>query len=93
MWARATPATLRTGTEHDPQALSPDDLRLLWLRIGGLGDDAVARQLGLSRRTVHRRVSRLCRLAGVHSRLQLAWRAGERGWLPSEGMNPRPVQD
>ena len=31
MWTRATPATLRAGTEHDPQGPSPDDLRLLSL--------------------------------------------------------------
>jgi sugar-specific transcriptional regulator TrmB/DNA-binding CsgD family transcriptional regulator len=84
MWTRATPATLRSGTADDPRVPSPDDMRLLSLMIGGLADDAVARQLGLSRRTVHRRISRLCREAGVSSRLQLAWRAGERGWLPSE---------
>ena len=72
LWRRAMPATLIVAQPPEP---------VLSLLLGGLTDDAIARQLGISRRTVQRRILRLIRLAGVDTRLQLIWRAGETGWL------------
>jgi len=81
LWQRAMPASLSMSRPAESGAPSGTDIRLLSLMLGGLTDDAIARQLGVSRRTVQRRVLRLIRLAGVDTRLQLIWRAGERGWL------------
>ncbi|GGX85371.1 helix-turn-helix transcriptional regulator [Streptomyces fructofermentans] len=61
--------------------LTPVDRRLLALLVTGVTDKAVATQLGLSRRTVQRRIQRLMELAGAATRMQLAWQAARRGWL------------
>ncbi|MFC3500609.1 LuxR C-terminal-related transcriptional regulator [Micromonospora krabiensis] len=55
--------------------------RLLALLTAGLTDEAIARDLGVSKRTVHRRVSRLQELLGARSRFQLGVQASRRGWL------------
>ncbi|WP_326666860.1 hypothetical protein [Streptomyces sp. NBC_00385] len=47
----------------------------------GLGEGERASELGLSIRTVERRVRRLMDLSGVESRLQLGWHAARVGWL------------
>ena len=61
--------------------LSPTDDKLLSLLVAGVTDKAIASQMGLSRRTVQRRVHALMRRAGVGTRMQLAWQAARRGWL------------
>jgi sugar-specific transcriptional regulator TrmB len=61
-----------------PQAESPDD-RLMFLLAAGLKDEAIARQLGVSLRTVHRRTSELSTALGARTRFQagvLAERSG-----------------
>jgi hypothetical protein len=47
-------------------------------------DEAAGARLGMSRRTVVRRTAQLMETAGAQSRLQLGWRARERGWLPKD---------
>jgi DNA-binding NarL/FixJ family response regulator len=70
--------------EHHDDALPPGcipdaaGLRLLHLL---LADAAAGRTLGLSPRSVERRVRELMTLAGARSRAQLGWRATRRGWL------------
>jgi DNA-binding CsgD family transcriptional regulator len=86
LWRRAVPLALTddaSGARPRPEAPNGEDRRLLSLLVGGLSDDAVGRQLGLSRRTVHRRLQRLMAAAGVDSRLQLVWWATSAGWLPA----------
>ncbi|WP_416986295.1 helix-turn-helix domain-containing protein [Streptomyces sp. T028] len=61
--------------------LSATDRRLLALLVSGVADKAVATQMGLSRRTVQRRVQYMMELAGAVTRMQLAWQAARRGWL------------
>ncbi|PWI15283.1 TrmB family transcriptional regulator [Streptomyces sp. Act143] len=65
---------------HHP-ALSPADSKLLSLLVAGVADKAIASQLGLSRRTVQRRIQSLMTRAGAGTRMQLAWQAARRGWL------------
>ncbi|MBT9256719.1 hypothetical protein KMZ32_11615 [Phycicoccus sp. MAQZ13P-2] len=50
-----------------------DDPRLVELLGLGIKDEAIARHLGVSLRTVRRRVSRLMAVNGVDSRFQLGW--------------------
>lgn len=61
--------------------LSATDRRLLALLVAGVADKAIATQMGLSRRTVQRRIQHMMELAGATTRMQLAWQAARRGWL------------
>lgn len=64
---------------HDEDAAA--ERELLSLLIMGLTDAAAATQLGISQRTVQRRISELSERAGVTSRLQLGAEAVRRGWV------------
>lgn len=75
LWAAATPAS---ATQDEVDSV---DRAVLSLLVAGLTDDAVGARLGMSRRTVARRVHRLMQATGAHSRLQLGWWARERNWL------------
>jgi DNA-binding NarL/FixJ family response regulator len=88
LWARAVPMTRRDDLGAAAGLPSAEDRRLLFLLVGGLSDDVVGRQLGMSRRTVHRRLQRLMAAAGVESRLQLVWWATAAGWLPAPSRTP-----
>ena len=63
-----------------PDGLSVLDRQVLGLMLAGLSDQGVASQLGLSLRTVQRRLRHLQDLAGVKSRMQLGWYAARQGW-------------
>jgi len=63
-----------------PAAASADD-RLLSLLATGLKDEAIARQLGVSLRTVHRRTSGLSESLGARTRFQAGVLAERRGLL------------
>ncbi|MFI0503857.1 helix-turn-helix domain-containing protein [Streptomyces albogriseolus] len=82
VWNHAVPLFLTSADEFSAvSSLPEDDGYLLSLLVSGLTDDAVAARLGVSRRTVTRRVTHLMEQAGARSRLQLGWKARERGWL------------
>lgn len=57
------------------------ELELLKLLAAGLKDDAVARHLGVSVRTVRRSIADLTGRLGATSRFDLAAVAGRRGWV------------
>jgi DNA-binding CsgD family transcriptional regulator/DNA-binding MarR family transcriptional regulator len=82
VWARATPLSV---TETDglfaEATMSADDRHLLSLLVAGLTDEAAGARLGISRRTVARRVQQLMERTNSRSRLQLGWQARERGLL------------
>jgi DNA-binding NarL/FixJ family response regulator len=67
----------------DDVDLEPTDAtrHLLRLMRTGAIDEAIARELGVSVRTVHRRITRLQNLLGVRSRFQLGVIARERDWV------------
>ncbi|SCG75223.1 Sugar-specific transcriptional regulator TrmB [Micromonospora inositola] len=79
-WTAATP--LLSGV--DPRAdggPDADERLLLSLFVAGVPDKSIASQLGLSRRTIQRRLADLMTLAGVDTRPGLAYQAARRGWL------------
>lgn len=86
-WDRATPIRLTAeGTADgpvEPATMGPDEDEryLLSLLVAGVPDKSIASQLGISRRTVQRRVDRLMTLAGVDTRPGLAYQAARRGWI------------
>jgi DNA-binding CsgD family transcriptional regulator len=86
LWAQATPLQVDVSGELSEleERLSADDAALLSLFLSGLTDQAIANQLGLSLRTVQRRVRRLMDAAGATTRIQLGWQASRRGWLAAD---------
>lgn len=86
VWAESVPldpAGAVVGARDDE--LNPEEARLLALLLSGLTDDAVARHLGIARRTVVRRARSLMDRAGVATRMQLGWHAARRGWTEVPG--------
>ncbi|MGW7264048.1 helix-turn-helix transcriptional regulator [Streptomyces sp. NPDC054842] len=88
VWRAASPLGL-TGpgdgadVSVEVAADGPTDLdrQILALLLAGLTDLAVATQLGLSPRTLHRHLRRLMDLAGVRTRMQLGGHAVRHGWV------------
>jgi DNA-binding CsgD family transcriptional regulator/DNA-binding Lrp family transcriptional regulator len=79
-WRQALPLDApAAGPADDP--LAEEDRQLLTLLVSGLKDDAIARQLGWSVRTMRRRMSRLHELLGASNRFQAGVMATRRGWL------------
>lgn len=88
VWERALPLRFgRTGTDGDvgdvadPVAPSEGDIHMLSLLLSGMTDGAVASQLGVSQRTIQRRVRGLMDITGTSTRIQLGWYAANRGWV------------
>jgi DNA-binding CsgD family transcriptional regulator len=68
-------------TESAPSPLRPAERRLLALLGAGLADENIAELLGVSRRTLTRRLEHLMSMAGTTNRFQLALHASRNGWL------------
>ncbi|MFE7113874.1 response regulator transcription factor [Streptomyces sp. NPDC057654] len=77
LWRLAVPVS---ATGAGPQ-LDARDRQILTLMASGATDDAIARRLGLGRRTVVRRVSGLLTRLGATTRFQAGVQAARRGWL------------
>ncbi|MFI1226343.1 MULTISPECIES: LuxR family transcriptional regulator [unclassified Streptomyces] len=77
-WQNALPFQ---GPAPRPHRLLPAERRLLSLLAGGVADDDIAEQLGISRRTLFRRVEVLMTRLGATTRFQMALQAQRRGWL------------
>lgn len=77
LWDRAVPVTGLDGPETRP------DLRhfLLQQLATGAQDEQIARRLGVSLRTVRRRVADILAELGADSRFQAGVEAARRGWL------------
>ena len=71
-WKHAVPAPLVGGRE------GTGDPKLVELLELGLKDEAIARYLGVSLRTVRRRVAHLMAVNGVDTRFQLGWALARR---------------
>lgn len=79
IWDKAIP--LDAAGRASPVGLSEDDRMLLDLLAAGLTDDAIARQVGVSPRTVQRRVSDLTGRLGARTRFQAGLQASRLSWL------------
>lgn len=81
-WSRAV--ALSTALHADPPTsgdLTAVDLETLALLCTGMKDGAMARQLGVSARTLNRRIIRVMTLLGASSRFQAGVQAAKRGLL------------
>jgi hypothetical protein len=84
VWASSVPVVLGArGDVAEAGSPGPDahDIAVLGLMLTGLTDEAIGRQLGMSGRTVQRRLRALMALTGSTSRMPLGWEASERGWV------------
>ncbi|HEX6148715.1 helix-turn-helix domain-containing protein [Nocardioides sp.] len=83
VWQEANP--IRTSDDGTREVVGDElddiDQQLLTMLRAGLTDQAIVGQLGLSLRTVQRRVHQLMLKARVTTRFQLGLQAGHRGWL------------
>lgn len=76
------------GIETPDSTVGAEERELLSLLVAGVTDKAIATRLGVSTRTVQRRISDLMELTGAKSRMQLAWQVAQRNWLL--GFDPPP---
>lgn len=85
LWERSHPLCFPSGelinSELGPSA---DDRRLLGLLTAGLTDETISKQLGVSHRTMQRRLRSLLDRLGAQTRFQAALRAAALGWVPTE---------
>jgi sugar-specific transcriptional regulator TrmB len=82
VWTSARELLPATGLAAQPtDGIDELDARLLTLLLAGLTDQAIAGQLGISARTVQRRVSALMAQAHVATRFALGHEAAQRGWF------------
>jgi sugar-specific transcriptional regulator TrmB len=79
-WNRALPLDGQPATEP-PSELSDSDRKLLGLLVTGAKDEAIARALGVSLRTLHRRMQQLLTLLDADTRFQAGMQAARRGWV------------
>ncbi|MGH3447641.1 MAG: helix-turn-helix transcriptional regulator [Nocardioidaceae bacterium] len=88
LWEQAVPwasdAVTSTRTTASSQYPPPDPriMQMLQLLSLGMTDEAIARAIGVSRRTIQQWVSDTCTRLGAKTRFQIALRAQRRGWLP-----------
>lgn len=79
IWARAVP--MRSDRLAGPEELAPRAADVLRLMAAGLKDEAIARALNLSRRTVQKHVTDIMNTLGARNRFQAALLASDRGWV------------
>ncbi|MFJ6619931.1 response regulator transcription factor [Kitasatospora sp. NPDC091335] len=81
-WQIAVPLPAAAETADDAgTAPGAENRQLLTYLSGGLTDESIAREIGVSERTVARRITRLQELLGARTRFQLGVQASRRGWL------------
>ncbi len=73
LWQRALP--LDGAGSSNGKLADADQQRLITLLLSGLTDEAIARQLGTSHRTIQRRVAALMTDLGAHTRFQVGVQA------------------
>ncbi|GAB3191198.1 hypothetical protein [Nesterenkonia suensis] len=80
IWATSVPLGV---SEDIPRFADVDDhtRRLLQLMASGMTDEHMSRELGISRRTLSRKVQQLLEHTGARTRFQLGVQAARRGWI------------
>jgi len=78
LWDRALTVPALESSRHDAQGSQRQLLRQL---AGGAKDEQIARALGLSLRTVRRRIADLLDELGADSRFEAGVEAARRGWV------------
>ncbi|GHJ48870.1 LuxR family transcriptional regulator [Catellatospora sp. TT07R-123] len=79
VWEMSTP--VGTSKSSDSTELSAQEKHVLRLLAAGYTDEAMARRLGVSVRTIRRGTAELLQRLGAQSRFQAGVLAAERGWI------------
>lgn len=77
-WDRGAAAAAAAGASGMPD---DEEREILTLIAAGLKDQAIARAVGMSQRTLRRRIARLLAELGAETRFQAGMLAERRGWL------------
>ncbi|MFE7530392.1 LuxR C-terminal-related transcriptional regulator [Kitasatospora sp. NPDC057542] len=80
-WQIAVPLPVAETAADLATPPTTETRQLLTCLSGGLTDESIARELGVSERTVARRITRLQEVLGARTRFQLGVQASRRGWL------------
>lgn len=91
LWDMSLPLPDEADGATAPVADDPAERQLLMLLAAGLKDEAVARQLGLSLRTVHRRTHALLERLGARTRFQAGVLAVRRGLIAADAAGGQAV--
>src|SRR5205814_2655671 len=82
LWRYAVPLEPDTPvSRRGPDCPTPEEAQLLAVMAAGMTDEAAARHMGLSLRTVQRQVRGLMNRLGAQTRFQAGLQAKNRGWL------------
>jgi DNA-binding CsgD family transcriptional regulator len=81
-WTRSVPL-VEDGTPDD-RALSRIQRQILGMLAAGMKDESIARNLGVSLRTLRRSITGMSESAGVPTRFALAVVATRRGWVSAQ---------
>ena len=81
LWSSASPIRLSSRAQSTLGELDAGDAQLLDLLAAGMKDDAIARYLGISVRTLRRRVAGLLDALDSTGRFQAGVRAAKRNWI------------
>ncbi|MEU3463829.1 helix-turn-helix domain-containing protein [Streptomyces sp. NPDC006733] len=79
LWERATP--LAVDKKGAAGQLAPADQELLSMLAAGMKDATITRALGITQRTMTRRVAHLLEALDAKTRFQAGLQAAKRGWL------------
>jgi DNA-binding MarR family transcriptional regulator len=77
LWDRSVPLSARPGDAEE----YAEERALAQLLAAGMKDAAIARHLGVTTRTVSRRLEKLLELFGATTRFQAGLQAAKRGWI------------
>jgi DNA-binding CsgD family transcriptional regulator len=80
LWQAASPLRLQEASE-DVDTEEREARTVVGLLAAGLSDTRIAHLLGISERTVRRKVATALTLLGAETRFQAGLRANERGWV------------
>jgi DNA-binding CsgD family transcriptional regulator len=81
-WQLGTPMTPDMVPEHqEHEELDERDTTVLRLMAAGVADASIARQAGISQRTVERRVRHVMQRLNASTRFQAGVQASRRGWI------------
>lgn len=84
VWDRAVPIDAPSPCEE----ISARDQELLTLLAAGMKDRTIARALGVTERTVGRRVTELMSRLDADTRFRAGVRAAQRGWITGQSATP-----
>jgi DNA-binding CsgD family transcriptional regulator len=80
-WQTAADLDAPTRSDPDEDGVTAAELELLRMIASGLTDQATANRLGISLRTVRRRIEELMNRLEATSRFEAGLKAAKRGWL------------